>query len=193
MSYSHLGGDSRDSFPELEPFFQMIESFMGFLPNSLLTMSKNPDLVKAFQTLAGVVFSSKHLKPDLIQLIALASSLSSGCKYCQAHTSHGAGKAGVSEEKINEILKYQESNYFDDSEKAALDLAFASGFTPNQVEKKHFEELQKYFSKEAIIDIVSVISLFGWLNRWNDTFGTVLEDVPKEFVEQKLFPLGWNN
>ena len=97
MSYSHIGGDSRASFPELESLFQMIESFMGFLPNSLLTMSKNPDLVKAFQTLAGVVFSSKHLKPDLIQLIALASSLSSGCKYCQAHTSHAASKAGVSE------------------------------------------------------------------------------------------------
>ena len=191
MSYSRIGGDSRDSFLELESLFQMIESVMGFLPNSLLTMSKNPDLMKAFQALAGVVFSSKHLKPDLIQLIALASSLSSGCKYCQAHTSHGAGKAGVSEQKISEILKYQESDYFNESEKAALDLAFAAGLSPNQTEKKHFEELEKYFSKEAIIDIVSVISLFGWLNRWNDTFGTTLEDIPKEFVEQKLSPLGW--
>ena len=147
MSYSRIGGDSRDSFLELESLFQMIESVMGFLPNSLLTMSKNPDLMKAFQALAGVVFSSKHLKSDLIQLIALASSLSSGCKYCQAHTSHGAGKAGVSEQKISEILKYQESDYFNESEKAALDLAFASGFSPNQTEKKHFEELEKYFSK----------------------------------------------
>ena len=191
MSYSHIGGDSRTSFPELESLFQTIESIMGFLPNSLLIMSKKPKLMKAFQTLAGVVFSSKHLKPDLIQLIALASSLSSGCKYCQAHTSHGASVAGVTEEKINGILKYQESDYFNETEKAALDLAFASGATPNQTEKKHFEELEKYFSKEAIIDIVSVISLFGWLNRWNDTFGTTVEDVPKKFVEQKLSPLGW--
>ena len=141
--------------------------------------------------MAGVVFSSKHLKPDLIQLIALASSLSSGCKYCQAHTSHGASKAGVSEEKINQILKYQESEYFSATEKAALDLAFAAGLSPNRAKKKHFEELEKYFSKEAIIDVVSVISLFGWLNRWNDTFGTTVEGVPKEFVEQKLSPLGW--
>ena len=191
MSYSHIGGDSRTSFPELESLFQTIESIMGFLPNSLLIMSKKPELMKAFQTLAGVVFSSKHLKPDLIQLIALASSLSSGCKYCQAHTSHGASKAGVSEVKINQILKYQESEYFSATEKAALDLAFAAGLSPNRAEKKHFEELEKYFSKEAIIDVVSVISLFGWLNRWNDTFGTTVEGVPKEFVEQKLSPLGW--
>ena len=191
MSYTYIGGDSRDSFPELESLFQTIELLMGFLPNSLLTMSKKPELMKSFQSLARVVFSSEYIKPDLIQLIALASSLSSGCKYCQAHTSHGASKAGVSEEKINQILQYQESDYFNATEKAALDLAFASGFTPNQSEKKHFEELEKYFSKEAIIDIVSVISLFGWLNRWNDTFGTIVEDIPKVFVEQKLSPLGW--
>jgi len=52
--------------------------------------------------------------------------------------------------------------------------------------------LQKYFSDEAIIDIVAVIALFGFLNRWNDTLGTALEDVPKGFVEDKLKPLGWN-
>ena len=52
--------------------------------------------------------------------------------------------------------------------------------------------MQKYFSDEAIIDIVAVIALFGFLNRWNDTLGTVLEDVPKGFVEDKLKPLGWN-
>ena len=50
---------------------------------------------------------------------------------------------------------------------------------------------KKYFSKKEIIDIVSVISLFGYLNRWNDTLGTVLEDIPEEFVEDNLKPLGW--
>ena len=41
-------------------------------------------------------------------------------------------------------------------------------------------------------DIVSVISMFGFLNRWNDTLGTKLEDVPKSFVDEKLKPLGWS-
>ena len=44
---------------------------------------------------------------------------------------------------------------------------------------------------KEIIDIVSVIALFGFLNRWNDTMGTVLEEVPESFVENKLRPLGW--
>ena len=45
--------------------------------------------------------------------------------------------------------------------------------------------------KRQIVDIVSVISLFGFLNRWNDTLGTALEDVPENFVNDKLKPLGW--
>ena len=30
------------------------------------------------------------------------------------------------------------------------------------------------------------------LNRWNDTLGTKLEDVPKDFIEEKMIPLGWS-
>ena len=193
MSYSHLGGEPRESFVDLQDTFKMIESFMGYLPNSHLSMAKNPNLNDGFSALAGTIFGSKHLGMDLVNLIALASSLSSGCKYCQAHTSHGASRAGVNSEKISEILKFKESDQFSSSEKAALDLAFAAGVAPNASKKEHFIELKKYFSDEAIIDIVAVIALFGFLNRWNDTLDTKLEDVPKEFVEKELRPLGWNN
>ena len=192
MTYSHIGGGTRESFKDLEDDFKMIESFMGYLPNSHLSMAKNPNLNNGFSNLAGAIFGSKHLNMDLVNLIALASSLSSGCKYCQAHTSHGASRAGVSPEKIAEILKYKESDQFIESEKAALDLAFAAGVTPNASKKDHFVELQNHYSDEAIIDIVAVIALFGFLNRWNDTLGSKLEDVPKEFVEKELKPLGWN-
>ena len=191
MSYSFLGGDPRENFSDQEDLFKVIEGFMGYLPNSHLSMAVNPQLNESFAALAGTIFSSQKIDTGLMQLIALASSLSSGCKYCQAHTSHGAHQAGVNEEKINDILRYQESSHYDDSEKAVLDLAFAAGKTPNQAGQEHFDNLLKYFSKEQIIDMVAVISLFGFLNRWNDTLGSHLEDVPNSFVEEKLKPLGW--
>ena len=191
MSYSYIGGESRESFSHFEENFKLTESMMGYLPNSHLIMANNPDLLEAFEKMAITIFMSKHIDRSLIQLIALASSLSSGCKYCQAHTSHGAGRSGVDPDKIVDILKYNESDRFSDAEKAALGLAFSAGSAPNTSEKKHFIELEKYFSKEAIVDIVSVIALFGFLNRWNDTFGMELESEPKDFVEKELYPLGW--
>ena len=192
MSYSFLGGDSRDNFSDQEDLFKAIEGFMGYLPNSHLSMAVNPQLNQSFAALAGTIFSSQKIDQGLMQLIALASSLSSGCKYCQAHTSHGAERAGVENEKIVEILNYVESTKYSDKEKAILDLSFAAGKTPNQSAKRHFDNLHQHFSKKEITDIVSVIALFGFLNRWNDTMGTVLEDVPENFVENQLKPLGWS-
>ena len=186
-----IGDTDRKSLEEFEELFKLVESFMGYLPNAHLTMSERPELLKAFSSLAGAVFQSDGLDAGTKQLIALASSLSAGCKYCQAHTSHGAERAGIEEKKIADILNYSESEQFSESEKAVLDLAFAAGKVPNSSNQRHFDELIKYYSKKEIVDIVSVISLFGFLNRWNDTLGTALEDVPENFVNDKLKPLGW--
>ena len=192
MPHNHIGGDSRDKFPELEPIFAAVEGAMGYLPNAYLGMAKRPELLKAFSGLVATIFASDGIDQASRQLIALAVSLSAGCKYCQAHTSHGAERAGVTDDKISAILNYKQSDHFSDKEKALLDLAYASGRTPNESNKEHFTELKKHYSEEQITDIVSVISIFGFLNRWNDTLGTELEDVPKEYVEQNLRPLGWS-
>jgi len=191
MQQTYIGGKKREDFSALEDLFKGAESFMGYVPNAHLTMAEKPELLMAFSNLAMTIFQSEGIDMQTKQLIALASSLSSGCKYCQAHTSHGAERAGTKEEKIAEILNYAESDYYSDEERAVLDLAFASGRAPNISNAAHFNELKKYFSDDQIIDIVSVISMFGFLNRWNDTLGTKLEDVPKDFVEEKLKPLGW--
>ena len=188
---SFLGESNRHQFEQFDNLFNGVESFMGYLPNAHLLMAERPELLMSFSNLASTIFQAEGIDIQTKQLIALASSLSSGCKYCQAHTSHGAERAGVSANKISDILKYTESDLYDDKERALLDLAFAAGKTPNECNKHHFDQLKKYFSTKEIIDIVSVISLFGYLNRWNDTLGTVLEDIPEEFVEDNLKPLGW--
>ena len=189
---SFIGESKRESYKDFENLFQGVESFMGYLPNAHLAMAERPELLMAFSGLASTVFQAEGIDIQTKQLIALASSLSSGCKYCQAHTSHGAERAGMKEEKIADILNYSESKNYTDKERALLDLAFAAGVTPNKSTQSHFDNLKKYFSKKEIIDIVSVIALFGFLNRWNDTMGTVLEEVPESFVENKLRPLGWS-
>jgi uncharacterized peroxidase-related enzyme len=192
MEHNYIGGRTRENFKEFEELFNGVEVFMGYVPNAHLAMAERPELLIAFSSLARSIFQTQGVDMQTKQLIALASSLSSGCKYCQAHTSHGAERAGAKEEKIAEILNYAQSDYYTNQERAVLDLAFASGRTPNESNAEHFNELKKYFSDGQIIDIVSVISMFGFLNRWNDTLGTKLEDIPKGFVEEKLKPLGWS-
>ena len=56
MSYSFLGGDSRENFSDQEDLFKVIEGFMGYLPNSHLSMAVNPQLNQSFAALAGTIF-----------------------------------------------------------------------------------------------------------------------------------------
>ena len=191
MSISYIETKKREDFPEFERLFKLVESFMGYLPNSYLLMADKPELLEAFAKMSAAVFNSVSLDAQSKQLIALASSLSSGCKYCQSHTSHGAERAGVDNDKIADILNYQNSEHYDAKEVALLDLAFASGEVPNGAKKTHFDNLKKYYSKQQIIDMVSVIAFFGFLNRWNDTFGTEIEAVPAKYIDEVLKPKNW--
>ncbi len=191
MSISYIDTKKREDFPEFEELFKLVESFMGYLPNSYLLMADKPELLEAFAKMSSAVFNTVSLDVQSKQLIALASSLSSGCKYCQSHTSHGAERAGVANDKIADILNYQKSKYYDAKEVALLDLAFSSGEVPNGATKTHFDNLKKYYSNQQIVDMVSVIAFFGFLNRWNDTFGTEIEAVPAQYIDEVLKPKNW--
>ena len=191
MVIAHVETKQREDFPEFKDLFDLVESFMGYLPNAYLLMADKPDLMQAFAKMSASVFNADVLDIPSKQLIALASSLSAGCKYCQSHTSHGAERAGVPNEKIAEILNYQTSEYYEAKEVALLDLAFASGEVPNKATKAHFEKLKEFYSKEQILEAVAVISFFGFLNRWNDTFGTEIEEIPANYLSEKLKPKNW--
>ncbi len=191
MDIAYIETKQREDFPEFKDLFDLVESFMGYLPNAYLLMADKPDLMQAFAKMSASVFSADVLDIPSKQLIALASSLSAGCKYCQSHTSHGAERAGVPNEKIAEILNYQNSKYYEAKEVALLDLAFASGEVPNKATKAHFEKLREFYSKEQILEVVAVISFFGFLNRWNDTFGTEIEEIPANYLTEELRPKNW--
>jgi alkylhydroperoxidase family enzyme len=90
------------------------------------------------------------------------------------------------------VWEYQTSPLYSAAERAALDVAVAAGCVPNAVTDEMFMELCKHWSEEQIVEIVGVIALFGFLNRWNDTFATPLEDEPLEFAEKNLASHGWD-
>jgi AhpD family alkylhydroperoxidase len=210
---SHVPSRDPAETPELEPVFRAAEAAMGFVPNSMLTMAHLPQLPAAFLLLASTAFGAdlkpllaglaehvptqqdaeENLPPELVQLVALASSLASGCRYCQAHTSHNAHRAGADDAKLADMLNYATSPRFSASERAALDLAFAAGAVPNEVEQHHFSALAEHFSQRQITQLVAVVSLFGFLNRWNDTMATSLEALPGDFAGEHLRPLGWQS
>lgn len=177
--------------PELKQGFAMAEAFMGFLPNSSVDMAHWPELVQTFAPFAANILGGGELDKSLKNMIAAVASSAAGCRYCMAHTTHQAERSGADAEKIARVWEYQTCDLFSDAERAALDLALAGGQVPNGATQAHFDELKKHYSDKQIVEIVAVIALFGFLNRWNDTMGTELEPEPLDFAKQAFADRDW--
>jgi uncharacterized peroxidase-related enzyme len=183
---------NRQDLSDFEPTFKIMEGAVGFVPRSLFTLGRRPNILKAFNGLAMSVFGPGEVEPALKQLVAMMASVSAGCRYCQAHTSASAAHFGVSAEKVAAVFEFETSDLFNDAERAALRLARDAAAVPNATTPAHFEELRRHFEDAQIIEITATISLMGWLNRWNDTLATELEDEPLTFAADYLSNHGWD-
>lgn len=183
----------REDKPELEDVFARAEQALGFVPNSFFAMGRAPGILRAFTRLAREVIGVPGKAPlPLKRMVAYMASRSAGCQYCSAHTAETASVVdGVSPEKVAAIWEYETSDLFDEAECAALRLAQGAGVTPNAVSDEDFEELKRHFDEDQIVELVAAICLFGWLNRWNDTMATDLEERPLEFGLSTLSASGW--
>lgn len=192
---AHLEPLAADIHPRLADDFQTFTDILGFVPNSLLTMQRCPEIVEGFGALTrSIMHTNGEGKVDLgfLRLAAHLSSRAAGCRYCEAHSLVAAQIHGVSEEKVNAIWDYKSSPLFSDAERAALDFAVAAGAVPNAVNDEIMDNLKAHWSEAQIVRLLAAVSLYGYLNRWNDSMATTLETAPEELADRALTPRGWD-
>lgn len=190
---AHLEPLPADSTPELADTFRQFERILGFVPNSLLTMQRRPEIVRRFGALTEAVMSANgSVEPAFKRLLAHFASRSAGCQYCQAHSLMAAEISGLSQEKIDDLWAYQTSPHYSQAERTALDFALAAGAVPNEVDPRLMERMRAHWSEEQIVEILAAVCLYGFLNRWNDSMATELEERPRRLAEQRLAPGGWD-
>jgi alkylhydroperoxidase family enzyme len=185
---------SPDHTPELEDQFASFLKSLGFVPNSVLTMQRSPKLVRAFVTLQSAIWGpDSKVDLGLKRLIAHMSSRSAGDAYSMAHTASGALHFGINPEKLAAVADYATSPLFTPAERAALQIAAAAGQVPNAVTDQMFAELRKHWNETQIVEIVAAIAVTGFVNRWNPTLATPLEDEPMQVGRDHLAALGWKS
>jgi uncharacterized peroxidase-related enzyme len=179
------------NYPELDEFFSFFLGPLGFVPNSMRIMQRRPAMVKAFAQLNAAVMDGT-VDPGLKRLIGHIASRVAGCQYCMAHTALGAGRNGIDDEKLAAIWDYQTNPLFSDAERAALDFAAAAASVPNAVTAEVGNRLRAHWSEDEIVEILGVVALFGFLNRWNDTMATPLEGEAQDVGDRFLSDHGWS-
>jgi alkylhydroperoxidase family enzyme len=204
--------------PELEHLFRFAEETWGYVPNGLATMGHRPELLAAFtifsagalgdpplvsrrrlitltlRSLWWSVWRRRGPAPLPVQtrmLVAAAASEATGSRYCEAHAAVSAAAAGVPLDKIEAGRFFRSSSRYSDAERAAMRFAQAAATVPNRVTGAHFDELRRHYTEPQIVDILATVSLYGFLNRWNNALATDLEPQAHRFARDHLQPTGW--
>lgn len=183
---------AKGSSPEVEKLARFFDETLGFTPNSVLTMQRRPAIARAFIELNKAVMANEgRLTSELKRLIGLLASSVAGCRYCEAHTALAAQRYGASEERLDAIWNYESSPYFSEAERAAFEFAVAAASVPNGITHNISAELMRHWDEGEIVEMLGVVALFGFLNRWNDSMGTTLEDQAVDMGKRQLAPRGW--
>ena len=185
-----LASDENQEVAELAKFFN---ETLGFCPNSVLTMQRRPAIASAFINLNKAVMANEgRVTSEQKRLIGYLTSANTGCRYCEAHTILAAERYGGSAERLENIWSFRTSDLYTDAEKAAFEFALAASSVPNAVDNNIASALHQHWDEGEIVEILGVIALFGYLNRWNDSMGTTMEDGAVDAGERLLSNSSWS-
>lgn len=175
---------------EMADFYQ---ETLGFTPNSLFTMQHRPRIAAAFLEMNQAVMENKgRVTSALKRELAYLSSRVTGCRYCEAHTIRAAERYGSSSERLEHLWDYKVHPAFSEAERTIFDLAIAASQIPNAVTPDLGERLRDHWTEGELVEIMGVIALFGYLNRWNDSMGTPIEGPAADSAKKHLGDKGWS-
>jgi len=179
--------------PEVEKLVKFFNETLGFCPNSVLTMQRRPAIAEAFVNLNMAVMANEgRVTAEQKRLVGYLTSAQTGCRYCQAHTILAAERYGGTEQRLENIWDFRNSDLYTDAEKAMFEFALAASSIPNAVDESIETDLKKYWDDGEVVEILGVIALFGYLNRWNDSMATSLEPGAEEAGQKYFADKGWN-
>lgn len=150
-----------------------VQEKAGFIPNVFLVLASRPAEFRAFFAYHDAVMEKESgLTQGEREMIVVATSSLNQCQYCVV--SHGA-ILRVREKNPN-LADQVAANYrqadISARQKAMLDFAIKVAQTAYEVNEEDFATLKEHgFSDEDILDITSIVGLFGLSNRMANVTG----------------------
>lgn len=147
-----------------KPILEAIKDKFGQSLNIFNTAAYQPDI------LGGITQINDGIRNDLSakfrELAYFKASQINHCGYCSHYHKQAAKKAGISEDQLTAIDKYQSSNIFDEQEKAVL--AYSEQLTQHsQVENSVVESLKEFLNEKQLVSLAGAVALANFTNRFN--------------------------
>jgi uncharacterized peroxidase-related enzyme len=151
---------------EAEEVYNKFEKDTGKVPEWVKVMAHNPKVVKEFTELFKVIMDEGYIAPLLRWKIAYTVSQTLKCPFCVDVTEKMLKSLGAGDEVIEKV-KGKEG--LEEGEKEVLKLVEKVTKTA-QCDTELFRKLKEKFSEPELVEIVSIIGLFNYINRFNNAF-----------------------
>ena len=149
--------------------YKDFEKKTGNVPEWVKVMAHSPKILKEFTELFKAVMNESQIESLLKWKIASVVSKTLKCPFCVDVTKKMIKKLGASEEIIEDVEKMP------DEEKEILELVKDVTLDGHLDQPELFEKLKEKFNEAQIIEIISVMGLFNYINRFNNTLGVLPE------------------
>lgn len=106
-----------------------------------------------------------ELGSALIELIKIRASITNKCEYCVDFHRKVGSKAGISDERLDALESWEESDLFSDRERAALELTDVLTDPVDGVDGTVFDRAGEHFTDVEITQVVYVIANIAAWNR----------------------------
>jgi len=129
---------------------------------------RSPRVFAALALLYGALDrKSSPIEPSLRSLVTVRVSQINWCRFCVDINSMMVLKRGSSEEKLEDLEHFRESDRFTQREKAALNYAEAMTYSNKPLTAQDRALLRQHFLEDAVIELTGLIAFQNLSSKFN--------------------------
>ena len=157
---------------QAKALFDQIKQKTGKVPKWMRVMANCEDVLIGFFTMFKAIMDDAPVNKLLKWKIALVISDLNKCEFCVSIAKQQIKAFGLTDEQIKNI----ESHHLSAKEAIAIEYAKASTQHAYNIDPAIMTNMKQHYTDAQIVEIASVVGLFNFINRFNDSLG-VLPDI----------------
>ena len=166
----------------MKKVYSEMEQDIGFVPNFIKTLAHSGNFLEAVADLYRNLMGETSLSEKIRQLAILKTCKLNRCQYTVTCYVELAKKGGWTDEHIEAMDDYVNSDLFDYYEKEVLQLAQQITEEPDEIQDDFWTQLNNHYTSDQVVELVTLIGFFNMINRF--ILSLQIEPDP-EFASQK--------
>ena len=160
-------------------FYDRAEGTFEMVLNIFKVFGHTPELGTCFTDSVMAMLKDAELTWKTKELLILKATHRNDCQYCVVQHEAVSQRLGVTPQQIAALdgTQYQDSDLFNDGEKALLDLTVQIGEDANRVSADIWDRVKAHYTEPQIVEAVYVITQYIAISKFGDALGVVLEPV----------------